>query len=81
MELYVVVSLLVLVLVVATCVAFTVGLLGEFGVVRLTRCPECAHVLMASRGNEQPACPYCRHDRLAHPLRTMRHPVRELAHR
>jgi hypothetical protein len=79
MSLYVVVTLLIVALIAVSGLFFVVGALGLAGVVRLTPCPRCAHMVMTSRDAEQ-QCPYCRHDHLAHPLRTMRHPFRELAH-
>lgn len=80
MELYLVIAVLLFVLVAASCVALVVGALGEFGVVRLVRCTQCAHVVVLQSGANQPSCPYCRHVHLAHPVRTLRHPIRELAH-
>jgi hypothetical protein len=79
MSLYVVVTVLIAALVVVSGLFFVVGALGLAGVVRLGPCPNCAHMVAAYRDREQ-SCPYCRHDHLAHPLRTMRHPIRELAH-
>ena len=81
MALDVVASVLVLVLVAATCVAFVVGLLGEFGLLRVARCQECDKVIVSLWLSERSTCLACRHAHLAHPLRTMRHPVRELVHR
>jgi hypothetical protein len=80
MALYLVIAVLVFMLVTASCVALVVGVLGECGVVRLVRCTRCAHIIVLQSGVEQPSCPYCRHTHLAHPLRTLRHPIRELAH-
>jgi len=80
MTLDVVTSVLVLVLVAATCLALGLGLLGEFGLVRLGRCPTCDGLVVALRGSERPTCLSCRHDHLAHPLHTLRHPIRELVH-
>jgi len=79
MTLYIVSSVLVLVLVAVSSAAFMLGLLGEVGVVRLARCPQCAHFAVTSRGSGM-TCPYCRHVHLAHPLSTMRHPFRALVH-
>ena len=78
--LYVIVSVLTVLLVVASGVALVVGLLGELGVMTLARCPACSHFVLRAWDTEQPACPYCRHEHLTHPLRTMRHPFRELVH-
>lgn len=80
MALDVVVSVLVLVVAAATCFAFTLGLLGEFGVVRLRRCPQCASFMVSLSGAANRRCVSCRHAHLTHPLRTIRHPVRELLH-
>ena len=80
MTLYVLVSVLIVLLVAATCVAFVLGLLGEVGVVRLAPCPTCSHLVPSTGDGNRPSCPYCRHVHLAHPLRTIRHPLQELAH-
>jgi hypothetical protein len=80
MTLDVVTSVLVLLLVAVTCVAFVVGLLGEFGLLRIARCSECDKVVVRLRATQEFTCLTCRHEHLAHPLRTMRHPVRELVH-
>ncbi|MBO0845291.1 MAG: hypothetical protein J2P22_07760 [Nocardioides sp.] len=79
MALYLVISVLIFLLVAYSCVALIIGLLGEVGAVRLARCPRCAHLVVNPRDTAQ-SCPYCRHVHLAHPLRTLRHPVRELVH-
>jgi len=79
MSLYVVVTVLIAALIAVSGLFFVVGALGLVGVVRLAPCPRCAHMVLSSRDAEQ-RCPYCRHDHLAHPLRTMRHPFHELAH-
>jgi hypothetical protein len=81
MVLYVVTSVLILLLVAASCLALILGVLGEAGIVDLVRCPTCAHVVVASRDAGEPTCLYCRHNVLAHPLRSLRHPLRGLAHR
>jgi hypothetical protein len=80
MTIYVLASVLIVLLVGASSLALMVGLLGEMGVVRLAPCPQCEHLVMSSGRAGQVSCPYCRHVHLAHPLRTLRHPVRELAH-
>ena len=79
MSLYVLVIVWIAALIAVSGLFFVVGALGMAGVVRLGSCPRCAHMVASWRDAEQ-RCPYCRHDHLAHPLRTMRHPVRELAH-
>lgn len=81
MTLDVVTSVLILLLFAVTCLVFTLGLLGEFGVLRPVRCPECDRLGMRWRSRSDPRCATCRHEHLAHPLRTAMHPVRELAHR
>ncbi len=81
MALYVVITVLVFLLVAASCGALVLGVLGEIGVVRLVRCDACGHVVVLTRGTGRPSCPYCSHVHLSHPLRTLRHPVRELVHR
>ena len=79
MTLDVVTSALILVLFAVTCAVFALGLLGEFGVLRPTRCPECDRLGLRWRNRGEDTCASCRHEHLAHPLRTIRHPVRELA--
>lgn len=81
MTLYVVISVLILLLVAATCAAFTLGVLGELGMVRAGHCSKCDGLVVSLRRSLPSICMSCRHDHLAHPLRTMRHPIRELAHR
>jgi hypothetical protein len=80
MPLYIVAVGLVVFLVAVSCVALALGLLGELGVVRLLRCPACAHFVVGSWNTPLTSCPYCRHEHLAHPLRTLRHPFQELVH-
>jgi len=80
MALYLVVAVSVFLLVTASCVALVVGLLGECGVLRLVRCTRCGHAVVLRSGAFQPSCSYCRHVHLAHPLQTLRHPIRELVH-
>ncbi|HJQ06572.1 MAG TPA: hypothetical protein VJ872_14055 [Nocardioides sp.] len=81
MTLDVVTSGLVAALLVATSVVFVLGLLGELGVLRRARCPECDRHVLRRRGAADHACAVCRHDHLAHPVRVLRHPVREFSHR
>lgn len=80
MVLYVVIIVLGLALAGASCLALILGMLSEAGVLRLDRCDQCSHFVVQPRESEQATCPYCRHVHLAHPLRTLRHPVRELVH-
>ena len=79
MTLDVVTSVLVLLLLATSTVVFMLGLLGELGVLRVGRCPDCERFVLRQRRGSRPGCMLCRHESLAHPLRTMRHPVRELA--
>lgn len=78
--LYAVTVALILLLVVASCIALILGVLGEVGVVRYLRCSGCEHLVVTSGQASAPRCPYCRHHHLAHPLRTLQHPIRELVH-
>jgi hypothetical protein len=81
MALYFLITLLVFLLVAVSCVALLLGVLGEVGALKLVRCTRCDHFVVLPCGAERPSCcPYCRHTHLAHPLRTLRHPVRELVH-
>jgi DNA-directed RNA polymerase subunit RPC12/RpoP len=75
----VVIAVLATLLGLVTLVALALGLLGVAGLVRLVSCENCGHLVVLSRDASGPTCPYCRHHHLAHPLRMMRHPVRELA--
>lgn len=81
MTLDVVTSGLIAALLAATCAVFVLGLLGELGVLRRARCPECDRHVLRRRGGADHPCVACRHDHLAHPVRTLRHPVRELSQR
>lgn len=67
-------------LAVVTLAAMVLGLLGAGELVKLVRCTCCAHLVVLARGAASPACPYCRHERLAHPLATLRHPLRGPLH-
>ncbi|GAB4010772.1 hypothetical protein [Nocardioides ultimimeridianus] len=79
LDLDVITSGLIAVLLAATSVVFVLGLLGELGVLRRGRCPECDRHVLRRQGGEDHACAMCRHDHLAHPVRTLRHPVREFS--
>jgi hypothetical protein len=76
--LYAVTIVLILLLVTASCVALLLGVLGEMGVLRYLRCERCEHLVVAPRDGAAPTCLYCRHVHLTHPVRTLRHPIREL---
>lgn len=80
MAVYVVIAVLVGLLAVITLAGLVLGLLGAGGLVNLVRCTRCAHLVVLTRENTDLACPYCRHEQLAHPLMTLRHPRRELLH-
>jgi DNA-directed RNA polymerase subunit RPC12/RpoP len=81
MAVYVVIVVLVGLLAIVTVTALVLGILGAGGLVRLVRCTRCSHLVVLARDDPRPACPYCRHEHLAHPLTTLRHPRRELLHR
>ena len=79
MVLYAVVAVLVLALVAASAVALMLGLLGEVGVFRMVRCASCGHLVVGPGDSADGRCPHCRHEHLAHPRRTLRHPGHVLA--
>lgn len=75
MAVYVVASVLVAVLAVASLIAFAVGVLGAFGVPCLIRCPQCRHMTLGVRQSAN--CLQCRHPHLKHPIaaRHLGHPT------
>lgn len=58
----------------ATLIALYLGLLGLTGALHWTRCERCGHLLVSATSTARNDCRYCRHDRLLHPLHTIRHP-------
>lgn len=80
MAIFVVIGVLIGLLAIVTLAALVLGLLGAGGLVNLVRCTRCAHLVINGQDNSNPICPYCRHEHLAHPLTTLRHPRRELLH-
>lgn len=76
MAIYIVLAILIGLLGLATFAAMLIGLFAAGGVLHLARCGNCRHLVIATRSG----CPYCRHQHLAHPLTTLRHPRRELLH-
>ena len=65
---------LVIALALATLIAAIIGLLGVAGALRLARCQRCDHLVVTAATTRPDGCSYCRHDRLLHPLRAIRHP-------
>ncbi len=62
---------LVVVLTLAVSAAMAlIGLMGAVGDVRFERCSACQHLVVTSAAAPVVACPYCRHPRLLHPVRT-----------
>lgn len=61
----VVAFLFLLAMAVAVTLMAVVGLLGVTGVMRLKRCPTCAHLLPCA-ASRSTSCPYCAHPRLLH---------------
>lgn len=78
--LYVVTVVLIFLLAAASCVALLLGVLGEAGVLRYSRCQRCAHLVVTYDDTTAPTCLYCRHTRLTHPFRALRQATRELVH-
>ncbi len=69
----VVAGVLLFALAVATTVGLYIGLLGVLGAIRLDRCDRCGHLGVVSRAEHATTCPYCRHERLLHPIYTLHH--------
>lgn len=73
MPIEVVTAILVAVLGAITIVAAYVGILGATGNSVIQRCTRCGHMTIQRGGSACDECGYCRHDRLLHPLWTIRH--------
>lgn len=67
-------AVLVTALALAALIALCLGLLGIAGAVQWTRCQRCGRLVATPTSTRPSACPYCRHERLLHPLHTFRHP-------
>jgi DNA-directed RNA polymerase subunit RPC12/RpoP len=69
-----VIAALVTALGLATLIALYLGLLGIAGALQWTRCERCGHLVVTATSTALSACAYCSHERLLHPLHTIRHP-------
>ncbi len=73
MLIYLALAVLVGALAIATVLAQAVGLLSLGGFVRLARCNRCDHLTISDPQTRPASCPYCRHERLAHPFAALHH--------
>jgi len=56
---------------VVAAIALYIGGMGVTGAIQLARCTNCGHTTVVAPHEGAGSCPFCRHERILHPVHTL----------